>query len=260
MGLTDELKRLTDYTLKHYFNEEGSPERLLTLVAERTAKMAASFMAAGFVHGVLNTDNINITGESFDYGPWRFASTFNAGFTAAYFDSAGLYSFGRQAEAIHWNLMQLAISLSSITDANPLDEALKAFAPAYRAALIDKFLWRLGVRSRDPARDLALIQAIETALTESQTNLDAFYFDWAGGAQRRGDYANPIFDMLRTALDGYESRLDLSHAYWSQPNPCSMLIEEVESIWKPIAETDDWSGFNAKITLIREMGAALANR
>jgi uncharacterized protein YdiU (UPF0061 family) len=73
------------------------------------ARMAAQFMAAGFVHGVLNTDNINITGESFDYGPWRFAPAWDAGFTAAYFDHAGLYAFGRQAEALQWNLFQLAV-------------------------------------------------------------------------------------------------------------------------------------------------------
>ena len=55
-------------------------------------------MAAGFVHGVLNTDNINITGESFDYGPWRFLPAYDPGFTAAYFDETGLYAFGRQPE------------------------------------------------------------------------------------------------------------------------------------------------------------------
>ena len=65
-------------------------------------------MAAGFVHGVLNTDNINITGESFDYGPYRFAQTWDPEFTAAYFDHHGLYSFGRQPEALQWNVFQLA--------------------------------------------------------------------------------------------------------------------------------------------------------
>ena len=60
--------------------------QLLGLAVDRTARLAASYMVAGFVHGVLNTDNINVTGESFDYGPWRFAATFDPGFTAAYFD------------------------------------------------------------------------------------------------------------------------------------------------------------------------------
>ena len=63
--------------------------RLLDLVVGRTARLAARYMAAGFVHGVLNSDNINVTGESFDYGPWRFAPIWDAGFTAAYFDENG---------------------------------------------------------------------------------------------------------------------------------------------------------------------------
>ena len=262
LGLTDELSRLTAYALKHYYNEDSgddAPARLLTLVAERTAKLAASYMAAGFVHGVLNTDNINITGESFDYGPWRFAPTFDAGFTAAYFDSAGLYSFGRQAEAIHWDVVQLAIALSSIADAAALEDALKAFAPAYRTALIEKFLWRLGVLPNDTANDLIVVQAIENALTQSGVSIDRFFFDWAGGTPRGGDYANTAFDALRTALTGYQSRLDLAQAYWSHADPCTMLIEDVESLWKPIADSDDWSPLNAKITLIRQMGSALAN-
>jgi serine/tyrosine/threonine adenylyltransferase len=263
LGLSEELRRLTAYCLKHYYNEEADDSaaaRLLTLAATRTATLAASYMAAGFVHGVLNSDNINISGESFDYGPWRFAPTFDAAFTAAYFDSAGLYSFGRQAEAIHWDIVQLAIALSSIADAGVLEQCLGVFAPAYRAALIEKFLWRLGVVPADPAKDLALVQSIETALTESGVGIDSFFFDWAGGSERRGDYVDPAFEPLRVALIGYASGLDLTHPYWSNSGPCTMLIEDVEAIWKPIADTDDWTMFNAKVTAIRQMGAALANR
>ena len=65
---------------------ENDAATLLNLAVERMADLAASYMVAGFVHGVLNTDNMNITGESFDYGPWRFAPTWEPGFTAAYFD------------------------------------------------------------------------------------------------------------------------------------------------------------------------------
>jgi serine/tyrosine/threonine adenylyltransferase len=262
LGQTDALKRLTAYSLRHYYEADAdidAPARLLTHVATQTAKMAASFMAAGFVHGVLNTDNINISGESFDYGPWRFAPTFDAGFTAAYFDSAGLYRFGRQAEAIHWNVVQLAIALSQIADHDTLETAIAAFAPAYRAALIEKFLWRLGICTRGAAHDLAVVQALEMALTETGISLDRLFFDWAGGTSRNGDYSAPGFDALRQALVGYTPRINLAHPYWSADAPCTMLIEDVEALWKPIADTDDWALFNAKITLVRQMATALAN-
>jgi serine/tyrosine/threonine adenylyltransferase len=263
LGLNDELRRLTDYTLRHYYNEDGgddAPARLLTHVAKRTAKMAASFMAAGFVHGVLNSDNINITGESFDYGPWRFAPTFDADFTAAYFDSAGLYSFGRQAEAIHWDVVQLAIAMSEIADSDALEQSLTAFASAYRDALVDRFLWRLGVAPKGTESDLRVVQALEQALIESQISLDQFYFDWAGGSPRRGGYSALAFSPLSEALSGYALSIDLAHPYWSRPAPCKMLIEDVEALWKSIAESDNWTPLNDKVTLIREMGEALAKR
>ena len=69
-------------------------------------------MAAGFVHGVLNTDNMNITGESFDYGPYRFLPYYDPNFTAAYFDQTGLYAYGRQPDAVLWNLGQLGRCLT----------------------------------------------------------------------------------------------------------------------------------------------------
>ena len=86
---------------RHPDEPAGDPVRLLDLVVGRAATLAAQYMAAGFVHGVLNSDNINVTGESFDYGPWRFTPEWDDDFTAAYFDHYGLYSFGRQPEAIH---------------------------------------------------------------------------------------------------------------------------------------------------------------
>jgi len=103
--------------------------QFLHQVVERLADLAASYMVAGFVHGVLNTDNMNITGESFDYGPWRWLPRWDPGFTAAYFDHAGLYAFGRQPEAIHWNCGQLAVALRLLADSAPLVAALERFGP-----------------------------------------------------------------------------------------------------------------------------------
>ena len=75
---------------------------LLKAIAGRIAITAGNWMAAGFVHGVLNTDNFNVTGESFDYGPWRFLPKFDPGLTAAYFDQTGRYAYSRQPDAAMW--------------------------------------------------------------------------------------------------------------------------------------------------------------
>ncbi|MCW3849319.1 YdiU family protein [Sphingomonas sp. LB-2] len=255
----DALRALTAYCLDHYFGEpagDDAPERLLAHVVDGTARMAAQFIAAGFVHGVLNSDNINVTGESFDYGPWRFAPSWDPGFTAAYFDHAGLYAFGRQPEAIYWDVMQLAISLRRIAEEEPIVAALDTFPDRYRAALVEATLWRLGVLPHDDERDRALTAAIEAALTASGASLDHFYFDWFGGAVP-ADYG-PEFDAVRDLLGPYIPRKPRNHPYWSDPAPCAMLIEEVEAIWSPIAEADDWTAFETKVAQIRRMAEALA--
>src|SRR3954471_9981618 len=92
------LRRLLNYTIRTYLPDawrEAEPDRacaFLEEVCRRVARMGAQWMAAGFVHGVLNTDNINVTGESFDYGRGRFRPVLDPAFTAAYFDETGLYA------------------------------------------------------------------------------------------------------------------------------------------------------------------------
>ena len=263
LGETEALSRLVAYSLRNYFDEEPGPDapaRLLTHVAERTADLAASYMAAGFVHGVLNSDNINITGESFDYGPWRFTPTFDPRFTAAYFDQSGLYAFGRQAEAIHWDVVQLAIALSAIADQEPLVDAVNRFAAIYPRSLVTHMLWRLGVTPSDEANDDALAGAVEIALLESGCEIDRFYFDWQGGRAPLTGYEHERFSAVRAALSDRTALRALDHPYWSRSEPCSMHIEEVEAIWAPIAEADDWSMLDAKIAAIRDMGSAMAAR
>jgi uncharacterized protein YdiU (UPF0061 family) len=250
------LRTLVGYTLRNLYDEDSEdPVRLLDLVVGRTARLAARYMAAGFVHGVLNSDNINVTGESFDYGPWRFAPTWDPAFTAAYFDHQGLYAFGRQPEAIHWDVMQLAIALRQIADSDPLVAALDTFGPRYQPEVTQAILWRLGVRPRDPDTDRDLVQATERALRTTGVGIDRFFFDAFGGDLPE-TYGEPWADV-RAALASYEPRKDRSHAYWSG-EPCSMLIDEVEAIWAPIAEHDDWAPLNAKVVAIRAMGEALA--
>ncbi len=268
LGDDASLRRLTDYALATYYGEEGgedAPVRLLRQIVAATADLAASFMVAGFVHGVLNSDNINISGESFDYGPWRFTPRFEAGFTAAYFDESGLYSFGRQAEAIHWDVVQLAIALTRIADQDALIEAINGFAPAYRAAIVRRMLWRLGVKPRGEAADTALVQALEAGLAQQTVEIDRFFFDWAGGARREPSpvdaaYAEEGFAAFVAAVSAYEPTRPLAHPFWAEANPCSMHIEEVEAIWTPIADSDDWSMLKAKIAAIRAMGAAMADQ
>lgn len=249
------MRRLVRYVLGNLYGDDGDdPVRLLELVVQRTARLAASYMAAGFVHGVLNSDNINVTGESFDYGPWRFTPTWDPAFVAAYFDHAGLYAFGRQPEAIHWDVMQLAASLRLLVDAEPLIAALEHFPEAYQPAVADALLWRMGRAPSTAVVDRALVQAVERALRTSGMLLDRFFFD--AFAQPLPHSYGEEWEEARALLDAAPLRSDRSHAHWTG-EPCGMPIEEVEAIWSAIDQRDDWAPFHGKIAAIRAMGAAL---
>lgn len=256
LGLKDEMAQLVDYVLATYPGPDTPHEggdnahkavQLLHQVVERLADLAASYMVSGFVHGVLNTDNMNVSGESFDYGPWRWLPQWDQFFTAAYFDHEGLYAFGRQAEALSWNCAQLAIALNELADAPPLVAALERFGPLYQRNLSRRFLWRLGLAPRGEDKDMAVVVAGEAWMREQQLAPEQFFFDLRGGRNARG----PVAEALR----GYEACAPL-HAYWSG-QPETMLIAEVEDIWAAIDKHDDWSPLHAKVERLRAMGQAM---
>ena len=259
---TDAINRLVRYCLDNLSGEAPAADasanalRLFALVSQATAKLAASYMAAGFVHGVLNSDNINITGESFDYGPWRFTPHWDSDFTAAYFDHYGLYAFGRQPEAIQWNLAQLAGCLSLVTEAPPLSEELARWGDRFERAIVAALLWRLGVEPKDEQLDAELASALAAALETRSATIDRIFFDWRGGRDPGAEkYPADEFRTLAAKLAGRER--PPRHAYWSDPGPCSMHIDEVEAIWDAIAERDDWAPFEAKVAAVRRMGEAM---
>ena len=294
LGDAENMRRLVDYSLAHYYPQRHCEERsdaaiqapagllrdarnddasdassaaarLLGHVAEAAAKLAASYIAAGFVHGVLNSDNIAITAESFDYGPWRWTPYWDGGFTAAYFDHAGLYSFGRQPEAIHWDVVQLAAALRLIAEPETLTPALEGFPEAFQDSLAEAVCARLGIVPKGPTKDRELLVALEEALAAKSVEIDRFFFDWRGGGRRAPSPADAAykaqgFASMRALIETYEASAALDHPYWSGDGPCSMHIDEVEAIWARIDEADDWSRFETKIAAVRRMGEAMAAR
>ena len=259
-GEDDNLRKLIRYSLEQLYAEAPSADdaenalRLFDLVSQATATLAASYLAAGFVHGVLNSDNINITGESFDYGPWRFTPEWEPEFTAAYFDHYGLYAFGRQPEAIHWDLAQFAGCMSLVTEARPLSDLLGAWSGRFEEELVTQLLRRLGVARGENDRDFAA--ALIKALASREAPIDRIFFDWRGGRDPGAEaYPSDSFRALANSLEGHAR--PLSHPYWSDDAPCSMHIDEVEAIWSAIAERDDWQPFDDKVKAVRRMGEAM---
>lgn len=273
----ERLQVLTAASVRWYFPDllERAPSEwprlLLEKVVSNAADLTASWMLAGFVHGVLNTDNLNITGESFDYGPWRFLPTYDPDFTAAYFDESGLYCYRRQPEAVYWNLHQLAGSLALLRGAKAeaefnaeLGATVDRFPELFQRALLRRFNARLGLAAGESESLFLLAFAL---MRESGCRFEDFFFDWYGGGRRGG--AREDFWRRQSQTTAFESELQkhtpsaaaaqvLTDAYYSRPEPETLLIEEVESIWRAIDQQDNWQPFEAKIASIRNSGRALA--
>jgi uncharacterized protein YdiU (UPF0061 family) len=273
---TESLEKLVDHCLATYLphirradERPMNSVKFLEAVTTNVARLGAQWIAAGFVHGVVNSDNVNITGESFDYGPWRFLPAYDPNFTAAYFDESGLYSFGRQPDTLAWNLTRLAECLVPLSDIPALEAALNTFWPRFRAELASALLRRLGLSSRSEEADGALVAAIIAFLAESHAPYEQFFFDWRGGAlsaERAARspsaelYASESFRPLADRMEGFAASrsVNIEHPYFAREKPRTMLIEEMEALWAPIAESDDWSAFTDALTEIEEMRLAYA--
>ncbi len=262
------VERLLRYATMRLVPEGGpTPVGFLAAVARRSARLAASWTIAGFVHGVLNTDNMNVTGESFDYGPYRFLPTFDPEFVAAYFDHTGLYRFGRQPAIVRWNLERLADALALLAPVEELGRALDGYEAAFADAVAAQLLARLGLRSRTPDDDDALVRATVECLHASGVGVDRFFFDWYGGeasaaraaaSPAAAAYDSAAFAPWRARLAAYEpiAAERLALPYYRRGEPCSLLYDEIEAVWAAIDARDDWSLFEAKLAAIDELRAA----
>jgi protein adenylyltransferase len=259
------LDRLLRYSIANYFPEIADAvdraDRFLSAVARKTASLLAGWMVAGFVHGVLNSDNMTITGESFDYGPYRFLPTYDLEFVAAYFDHEGLYAYGRQPRAVFRNLVRLGESLRRLDPGLAIASALGGFEALLEEEIAKRVIERLGLRPNGDT-DPALLAAVYAFLDESDVGYDRFFFDLRGGLGREAralagpakqHYAGPSWEALRAILTLYAPGEDAVPAYFDGEGPCTLLIDEIESIWSAIAERDDWAPFEAKLLHIREV-------
>ncbi|MGB7088077.1 MAG: YdiU family protein [Phormidesmis sp.] len=248
-------------------------------LGERLATLVAQWMTAGFCHAVLNTDNMSITGESFDYGPFAFMDKYDPKFTAAYFDSSGLYCYGNQPGACYWNLEKLAVALTDIVDEAGLEAGLAHYQPKYAQAYSDRFLQKLGfptslapLLGANHQRDL--IYQTLTLLEESHISYPGFFaaltqqFDpsWqhepdsilaAVLENAEFEAAGPFIKRWRSHYQQALSQLppekmaDIQSGLHATNPMTALLRPQIEAIWAPIAEDDNWQPFYDLLTQIQ---------
>ncbi|MBY6187461.1 YdiU family protein [Marinobacter hydrocarbonoclasticus] len=179
----DRLEALIEDTIDHHFPQvrgESEPRLAwLAQVVERTAETVADWQAFGFCHGVLNSDNMSILGETFDYGPFAFMNTFNPGYVCNHSDHEGRYAFHQQPGIGLWNLNRLAVPLTPWLDEAQLKSALAQYEPA----LIRRYLSRMGARlglEAPEERDLTLIGDLLNLMAAAQVDYSNTLRHFAG--------------------------------------------------------------------------------
>jgi len=160
-GDVDRVRQLAEYTIaRHDTDLVGAPGRFLALlerVADRQARLIAQWMNVGFIHGVMNTDNMTISGETIDYGPCAFVEAYDPAAVFSSIDSQGRYAFGNQPSIARWNLARLAeclLPLLGDDEATAMTEAMRvidAFPAAYRRHLLSGQRAKLGLERGDVA-------------------------------------------------------------------------------------------------------------
>lgn len=176
------LKQLVDYTIRTDFPHLGEPSpevyrRWFEEVCQRTAELMIHWMRVGFVHGVMNTDNMSILGLTIDYGPYGWLENYDPDWTPNTTDAVGRrYRFGHQPAIAQWNLLQLANAIHPlIGQVEPLKAALAGYAESYQAGWWQMMARKLGLERFKPATDEALIGELLTLLPMAETDMTLFF-------------------------------------------------------------------------------------
>ena len=175
------LKTLTDYTIKSHFSHLGKPSKEVYLqffqeVTNKTLEMIIHWQRVGFVHGVMNTDNMSILGLTIDYGPYGWLEGFDFGWTPNTTDKQHKrYRYGNQPTIGLWNLYQLANSLYPlIEEVAPLEEILEGYKSNFEKKSQDMMRAKLGLTSAKET-DINIIQSLENNLQATETDMTIFF-------------------------------------------------------------------------------------
>ncbi len=267
------LDHAIQYYYPHLIHDRDRYALFYAELVQRVAQLAAQWMAAGFCHAVLNTDNMSITGESFDYGPFAFIPSYDPKFTAAYFDYFGRYSYENQPIMCRWNLEKLQDPLQRVVSATDLEAGLAKFEDYYEAAYQQQMLYRLGFDQLDDQIAKKLIDLTVEFLKTSQVDYHDFFWQIANQfSPNWKDQSALIFPQIESSEDQLAQCFDRWRQTYHQALNCftndemssiadrlrkynskvGLVRPVIESIWNPIAQDDNWQPFYELLTAIRE--------
>lgn len=206
-GEVDRVRQLADYAIARHFPDLATSDapylRMFEAVVDAQAALVAQWVLVGFVHGVMNTDNTTISGETIDYGPCAFIDSYDPAAVFSSIDRNGRYAYGNQPAILHWNLSKLAETLIDVVNPKDSDAAIALLTPAlHRFPALYEQYWLVGMRAKlglvgEAPEDLALAQDLLTAAEARDVDYTMLFRDLAD-VVRGGD---------ATGLPGFEDWL-----------------------------------------------------
>jgi len=215
------LRTLTDYVVARHYPEAENALELLDAVIGAQARLVARWMGVGFIHGVMNTDNTHVAGETIDYGPCAFMDAFHPETVYSSIDRFGRYAYARQPDIMVWNMAQFATALLPLIDGDPdtaverASESIRRFPDLYRDAWLDVFRAKLGLESAEDG-DAELVNGLLKEMEEGKADFTNT-FRGLSDASARSQFADPAgFDEWVKRWSARRKR---------DPRPAGMQIE-----------------------------------
>ncbi|MUG94204.1 YdiU family protein [Scytonema sp. UIC 10036] len=265
----DLARKLLDHVIEQYYrylvDEQEKYALFYRELVKRTAELVGQWMASGFCHAVLNTDNMSITGESFDYGPYAFIPSYQPNFTAAYFDYYGRYCYSHQPSICKWNLETLQESLKAIIEPSDMEAGLASFDEHYHHEYRSLMWKKLGFETINHPEALELLNLTIQFLQESKVEYHKFFYEmtrtfsfkWrddpslimvnseivpvSGSSQLFDDWCI-IYHKILNSFD--TEQINAIAQTLIRYNPKTVILRPViESIWEPIVQEDNWQPF-----------------
>ncbi len=265
----EHLKILADHVIEHFYPEfkdtENPYKSLLSDVVKRTAELIAQWQAVGFMHGVMNTDNMSILGLTLDYGPFGFMDGFNQGHICNHSDDQGRYAYTNQPYIGQWNCRVLAQALLPlIGTVEEAQEIIAEYIPAYRGKYDSLMHAKLGLEEKYP-EDQKLLDLLLEILQASRVDYTLFFRRLSDLKHDDFETNQPIRDLFadRLAFDDwsvqYRKRLKLENSddvkrksAMNQVNPKYILRNYLVQIAIEKAQNDDFSEVNKLLKILEK--------
>jgi len=248
-GLTERIAELADYVILHHHPElAGLPDRYqrwLQIVVDRTADLMAAWMAVGFAHGVMNTDNMSVIGLTLDYGPYGFLEETDLSFVCNHSDHEGRYAFGQQPAVGLWNAARFAESLLDLISADDANAALASYSGTFQRSYGRRMRDKLGLETEQPD-DAALVGEMLSLMAASRVD----YTRWFRGLTEPAALRTMVQDVERFGawVTRYTERLaaenrepDLRREGMNRTNPVYVLRNHLAQRAIARAEQGDFS-------------------